>query len=262
MVSKAVLQHFHKDEFVFVEKMTDIINRVEDTYTIFVTDFLNPRELAIVESLVANRNLFFYSSNDYFDTEYGKAIIAPDYYQFDEADFELSLLEIHYNSKFNHLTHAQILGAFLNQLGIERHLIGDIRLNNEKAQLFLTSTMADQAIQQMTKIGRAGVALEEIPFSRLMKRQQEVTSLFLQVSSLRLDKILASSFKLSRLQAVKLIEAVKVKVNYRTVEKTSEQLELGDMVSVRGFGRIRLVDEQGFTKSGKHKLTIEKLKHK
>ena len=122
--------------------------------------------------------------------------------------------------------------------------------------------MADQAIQQMTKIGRAGVALEEIPFSRLMKRQEEVTSLFLQVSSLRLDKILASSFKLSRLQAVKLIEAGKVKVNYRTVEKTFEQLELGDMVSVRGFGRIRLVDEQGFTKSGKHKLTIEKLKHK
>ncbi|MCS4488564.1 YlmH family RNA-binding protein [Streptococcus sciuri] len=257
-----MLQHFHKDELIFVEKTTDIINRVEDTYAIFVTEFLNPRELEIVESLVASSELICYSSNDYFDTEYGKAIIAPSYYQFDKADFQLSLLEIHYNNKFNRLTHAQILGAFLHQLGVERSLIGDIRLNDNSAQLFLTSTMVNQALQQITKIGQSGITMEEVPFSRLMERQEETQKIFLQVSSLRLDKILASSFKLSRLQAVKLIESGKVKVNYRTVEKGAEQLLLGDMISVRDFGRIRLIGEDGLTKSGKHKITIEKLKHK
>ena len=58
------------------------------------------------------------------------------------------------------------------------------------------------------------------------------------VSSMRLDKVLATVLKLSRSQAIQLISAEKLKLNYQTLDRPSEMLQVGDLISVRGFGRF------------------------
>ncbi|WP_019779083.1 S4 domain-containing protein, partial [Streptococcus sobrinus] len=78
------------------------------------------------------------------------------------------------------------------------------------------------------------------------------------VSSMRLDKIIASAFKLSRTVASKLVEGEKVKLNYGFLTRPAELLELGDLVSVRGYGRFEIYRYNGLSKNRKHKLTIKK----
>lgn len=89
-----------------------------------------------------------------------------------------------------------------------------------------------------------------------------MTSTDILVSSLRIDLIMASVIKISRSQAMKFIESEKVKVNYRKVTRTSDNLALGDMISVRGYGRFKIESDNGLSKNGKIKLTISKTMRK
>ena len=61
-----------------------------------------------------------FSSAEIYPTEYARVILAPSYYQLEASDFEMSLLEVLYPDKFYRLSHSQVLGSLLHQLGIER----------------------------------------------------------------------------------------------------------------------------------------------
>lgn len=257
-----ILQHFHPDEYSFIEKINDVIQKVDQNYVLHVTDFLNPRQIAIAKNMVAHSGLHCYCSTDYYQSEYGRLIIAPDYYQLDKADFEISLLEIVYNAKFNQLKHSQILGTLINELGIKRSLIGDILVEEGYAQLMVCQHLLSYFLGNITRIARTSVSLREIDFSKQIIPKFEPSMVDVLVSSLRLDSLMASVLKLSRNQAIKLIESDKVTINYRQTNKSSELLEVGDLISVRGFGRFMLIADNGYTKNGKHKLTISKTLHK
>ncbi|KHD45249.1 YlmH family RNA-binding protein [Streptococcus hongkongensis] len=251
-------QHFHPDDYSFIDKVNELIVRVENNYVIHVTDFLNPRQIDILKSLVTSTELLVYSSNDYYGTEYGRVIIAPAYYHFKKEDFEITLLEINYNSKFNQLTHAQILGTLINELGIKRELIGDILVEGGYAQLMICHHLRNYFLGNISRIAKASVILKEIPISQLIISSADMSQIELMVSSLRVDRLIASVLKLSRSQAIRLIESEKVKVNYRKVIKISDNLSVDDMVSVRGYGRFKISSENGLSKNGKFKLTISK----
>ena len=79
------------------------------------------------------------------------------------------------------------------------------------------------------------------------------------MSSFRLDKVIAATFKLSRSQASQLVSSGLVKVNYATTTNSSYAVDLNDLVSVRRFGRLKMVSENGISKSGKYKVTVEVL---
>ena len=262
MANNELLQHFRKDEYQFVEKVEDFVRRVEDTYSIVVTEFLNPRQVQILQNVVKHRGLSCFVSSDFYPTEYAHVIIAPEYYEFDKNDFELSLLEISYNSKFNQLTHRQIMGTLLNVLGIKREVIGDILISEGYAQLLVDRGMITYFLNNISKIGKAGVTLKEIELDNLIISKEKSQQIDILVSSLRLDKIIATVLKLSRNQAVQLVDAEKVKVNYQVFNKVSEILQIGDLISVRGFGRFSLIEDNGLSKNGKYKLTIDKFIHK
>ena len=262
VVKKELYQHFRPDEYDFIEKVDDIACRVEETYAYVLTDFLNPRHIDIAKSVIGNRGLRYFVSSDCYPTEYARLIVAPDYYEFSVDDFELALLEVNYNSKFNQLTHSQIMGTLLHKLGIKRTVLGDILVESGYAQLLVMKNMVDYIKANVTKIAKASVSLKEISLEHLIAGEKESQLLNIVVSSMRLDKVLATVLKLSRSQAVQLIEAEKLTLNYQTISKVSEILQVGDLISVRGFGRFSILSENGLTKNGKCKLTIDKMIHK
>lgn len=262
MVKSGSYQHFRPDEHAFLDKIDDYVNQVEDTYLTLTTEFLNPRQVLLAKNVLSQRGLTYYISSDYYLTEYAKVIIAPDYYSLDQADFDMSLLEIAYNSKFNNLTHGQIMGTLLNQLGIKRSVLGDIILENGCAQVLLDKSMAAYVTDHISKIGRASVKIKEVPLSELIQTDSQKVEADFLVSSMRLDKIIATVLKLSRSQAVKLVETEKVKLNYALVNSPSELVQVGDLLSIRGFGRVSILSENGLSKNGKYKLTVEKMLHK
>lgn len=256
----SLYQHFAPEERAFVEKIIDICQQVEETYSYSVTSFLNPRDEEIAQSIAAHFQLCFFSSRQICPTEFVRVIIAPDYYVLDEKDFEIMVLEIHYPRKFHQITHSQVLGTLLHQLGIRREFIGDI-LVDDTLLVLLDRKFGELAQSTVQKISRTPVTWKERPLAFLpVTEAREYQSVQLLLSSLRLDKIVSAAFKRSRSQAVKLIETGQVKVNYREVTQAGKVIEQGQLISVRGFGRVRFKEVVGQSKQGKLKAEIEIIK--
>lgn len=171
----------------------------------------------------------------------------------------MALLEIEYSSKFQQLTHSKILGTVLNRLGIDRKLFGDILVTEQKAQIIVDQRFTTLFQDGIQKISKLPVSLVERSFSDIIKSKDGYQEREVLVSSLRLDSFLSSILKLSRSQTSNLVEKKLVQVNYHLVEKLDYQVKVGDLISVRRFGRIILLKENGQTKKDKKKLTIQQL---
>ena len=259
--SDGIFQHFTLEERDFVEKMIDACHQVEESYSYYLTAFLNPREEEILQSLAGYFHLQLHSSRQFLETEFVRVILAPDYYLLEEEDFELMALEILYPRKFHQLTHSQILGTLLHQLGIKRDYIGDILLGEEQTFVILDRRFGELAQRSLSKISRVPVSWKVAVLSQVpAKTSQDVKSQQVLLSSLRLDKVVATAFHLSRSNALKLIESGQVKLDYKEVKQPGKVLEVGQLVSVRGFGRVRLKEFLGFSKQGKLKLDIDIIK--
>ncbi|MFC4651332.1 RNA-binding protein [Lactococcus nasutitermitis] len=256
MSNGVLYQHFHADERYFIERCLDWIEQVENNFSVITTYFLNPREVQILQSLVNKRELQIFSSQDFAATELSKLILAPTFYELDEQDFDISLLEIRYPAKFYHLTHSQVLGTFLGQAGVKRQELGDIFVTDEKVQLFVSHHLLE-TFQTIEKIAKATVQIREIDFSNLLEVDNTATREVVLLSSLRIDKIISVCFNLSRNIATDMLKFKKVKINYFEVEKKDFSVNKDDLISVRGFGRIKILDILGMTKKGKQRVEVE-----
>ncbi|GFH42116.1 cell division protein [Lactococcus hodotermopsidis] len=255
MEQTSIYQHFRASERNFIEKVSDWVVRVSETYTLVVTDFLNPRQIFILTTLANAAELQLFTSSAVAETEYVKAILAPSYYELDVADFELALLQIDFASQFVTLKHSQILGTFLGETGLERAKIGDIVVHDSFAQVFVEAKLVPLFIERITKIARSGVKIREIDLAQFVPSAELSLMKQITVSSLRLDKAIAGIFNISRNLAQNLIQSSKVKVNYVENLRNDFELDENDLISVRGFGRFKIVQNLGLTK--KEKLRVE-----
>lgn len=254
-----VFQHFRPEERVFVEKTMDKIEQVLLTYSYQLTSFLNPRQAFIVESLARRAGLEVFSSDQIWPTESRRLIIAPAYYELVADDFEIVLLELIYARKFNHLTHGQILGNLVNQLGIKRDLLGDILLTQERSQVLVDAKLSQYLMDEVKKISRLPVEWQPKSRADMIVSEDDEQVVLTLATSWRLDHLLALAYSLSRKMALKLVESGKVKVNHQPIDQPAQQLAVNDLVSCRGYGRFRISDCQGQTKQGKLKLSLSKV---
>lgn len=159
----------------------------------------------------------------------------------------------------HNLTHRQIMGTLINQLGVKRSIFGDILLAEGKAQILVESSMASYFVQNITKIGKVTVALKEVELNHLLPLLVHRQSQEILVASWRADAIVSETLSLSRSNVTKLFDKEWVKLNYASLGKSSQELEVGDLLSIRGYGRYQIAQQKGYSKSGKIKLTIEKI---
>ena len=147
------------------------------------------------------------------------------------------------------LTHRDFLGALMN-LGIERSTLGDILIKDNVGYLFCLESMADFITDNLTKVKHTSVlcsrtvALPELT-------NQDMQEMKVQISSERIDGILAKVYRLSRNEAAALFRQKKIFVNGRLCENCSQLLKSGDAVSARGYGKFLYSGQQGISKKGK-----------
>lgn len=152
------------------------------------------------------------------------------------------------------LSHRDFLGALMN-LGIERNLLGDIIILDNKGFLFCQEKMAQFIVDQLDKIKHTSVKCaitKDIPESTALRKDE--TSII--VSSERCDGIIAKIFNFSRSQCVDLFREKKIYVNGRLYENNSGTLKQGDKVSVRGFGKFEYCGVQHETKKGRINIKV------
>lgn len=251
-------QHFRPEERGFIDQVVEWKEQVESQYAQKRTDFLDPREQHILLSIIGTegsvRVAFFPKTG-----ERKRALIYPDYYEPSEEDYGICLYEIHYPAKFVTIEHRQILGTLMS-LGLKREKFGDIPTEGERYQLVAADEISGYLEMELQQIGKARVSLEKRQMAELFITDEKWSENTTTVSSLRLDVILSAIQGVSRQKAQALIKASLVKVNWRGTESTSFEVEEGDVISTRGFGRSKLLTIDGKTKRDKWRITFGVLK--
>lgn len=251
-----VYQHFRKDEHPFIDTISDWLEQVERQYAPYLTDFLDPRQAYILETLIRQNSEFrFRFYGGYEHAERRRCLIYPDYYEPQIDDFEVELVEIIYPKKFAVLSHGKILGTLLNA-GIKREYFGDILSDGIRWQVLIAKEVANFICQQVEKIGGIGVRLEERKYTEIIIPKDGWLEERITTNSLRLDVLVSNVYNVSRQKSKQLIESGKVKVNWTENTRPDFVVDLLDIVSVRGFGRIQIQELEGKTKKDKFRLLL------
>jgi len=258
-MNEAILAHFHPDERPFVERMAKVAERAADRHTVELTDFLDPRQADIVDMLVRRHpDLHVLLAGGHPEAERKRAVIAPSYIPLEPADARLALIRITAaGGKPAELEHGDYLGALLG-LGIKREKIGDLHVSPDECQCVVAAEMADYIDLNLRQVHRVRVMTERLPVSELKPVVPELTEMTLSVASLRLDAVAGDVWRLSRAKVLEPIKAGRCRVNWKTEDNPACLLKEGDTVSLRGFGRFRLVRINGETKSGRLRITVAK----
>lgn len=149
------------------------------------------------------------------------------------------------------------LGAILG-LGLDRACLGDILPDPADARsvyAFVLEDKADFIASNLTEAGRSPVHVEScdaVPEEVLRgpeRQTQDAT-----VPSLRADTVLAAMMRTSRSIAAQAIQSGRVEVNHVPLRTAHEDVFEGDIFTVRGVGRYRLVAIGG--KSRKDRIFI------
>lgn len=258
-----LIQHFRKEEQPFIERVMEWKRDVEYRHIMRLTDFLDPREQFIVSSIISqNDELRLQSYGAFEEAERKRMVIAQAYMDVANDDFEISIFTIEYPSKFLQLKHRDVLGSLLS-LGMTRSKFGDIKMIDSNIQFACSGEIADYVETNLVSIGKAKIQLKQLSdVHQLIDSNEKWIEQTLTVSSMRLDSILSIALKISREKSKLTIQAGKVKVNWTVRESVSFELHDGDVLSVSGFGRIKILKIDGRTKKEKVRLVIGFLEQK
>ena len=155
------------------------------------------------------------------------------------------------------LTHRDFLGSLMG-LGLTREKIGDILVEENRADIPVADSVADFLLREWTAAGRTALQVRQIEAEQMIAPLQQVKQLRDTVSSLRLDSVLAVGFSTSRSRAAEAIETGRVQVNWTACQKPDRQVAQGDVISVRGAGKCRLSAVGNLTKKGRVFITVER----
>ena len=251
----SIYQHFRDEERVFIDTVLQWKDNVETYYSPKLTSFLDPREQQILAAVIGShsneRNYVFFGG--YENAERKRAFLFPDYYEANEEDFQLTLFDVSYNKKFHELRHQQILGTLMS-LGIKREKFGDILISEQATQLIVANEISDYIEMNMTKIGQASVVLVRKELKEIVTVSNEWQLATTTCTSMRLDNVISTVANISRSKAQALILGSKVKINHTLTEKSDFECQQGDIISVRGLGRYRIMAIDGKTKKDKWRI--------
>ena len=137
--------------------------------------------------------------------------------------------------------------------------MGDLILIDNTAYIPVSDKIADYVILNLDKIGRASCIInvidskEEIPTYRFEDK-------IIVVASKRLDSIVSAITNISRSKVITPIEDGKILIDYVEEKDKSKNIEIGSVITIKGFGKYKLFCENGETKKGKEKILVKKYK--
>jgi RNA-binding protein YlmH len=151
--------------------------------------------------------------------------------------------------------HRDMLGAAL-ALGLQRTALGDIVLEPGRAVLLCLRRMAPFLLEQLQTAGRIGLRGSEIPLDALPQAEKSYREERHTVASPRVDALLAEAFHCSRGTAEEWLRAGLVQLSHAECTNGAKQAQQGDLLSVRGKGRCKLLALGGESKKGRIWVTF------
>ena len=195
----------------------------------------------------------------YEDAERKMLIYLPDYLE-ESALYEEDSPVVCLEGTFfegDDLSHRDILGALMGA-GIQRETVGDILTEKGRCLFFTTQEMAPYILDNLRSAGRTVLHLKRVPLAGLSLPEPEFQEIRDTVSSLRLDSVISSGFRIGRSLAADYIRSGRAAINGLPCEKPDKAVSEGSKISVRGLGKVRLASVGGKTKKDRISIMIQK----
>ena len=254
----SIYQHFRPEEKDFIDQVFGWMKYVQTNYAPKLTDFLDPREQHIVQSVIGNNDIRLGFFGGYEKAERKRALLYPDYYEPETDDYQIAYLRLIIREIY-YLSHPQVLGSLMG-LGLKREKFGDILYNDDTFQFMAAKEIAEYIALHFHSVGKTTVTVVEKTLDEAITPVEDMQEYFITVSSLRLDTVLSAMSRKSRQRVQNAIRQGLVKVNWKPVESPSFFLEEGDVISARGSGRFKLIAVGEQTKKEKWRITFGKYK--
>ncbi len=257
-----VLTHFRPSEAEAVKRLDEFARRANQNGRMLLTAFLTPRELEIAGMMAARNDVHVHFFGGYTQAERVRVVFDPfaqDDWENVADRFELACLKI-VSAHRELLRHQDYLGALLG-LGTQRNQIGDIVISKEPgiAFVFCVHQMALYFVEHYTHVGKVPITIEWLQRTPdLQDVERRLDEHVFTLKSLRLDALVAHAFGFSRSNAITPIQTGKVQLNFSVCTDVTAEVAVGDVISLRGEGRIRILSIDENAKSGRQFVRIGK----
>ena len=247
------------EDRLLLAKVLDRAAQAEERNIPACTDFLSPQQQMMAGDLLRLAGIpetAWLRQGGYQGAERNILLFLPDWMEPETAEPPLRCLRAAFRTE-DRLSHRDILGSLMG-MGIVREKEGDILVSPERADLIVLDKVADFLLYSWNSADRARLTVTEIPAAHLHIPEVRCEEVRDTVSSLRLDAVASTGFRLARGKAAALIESGKVQVNWRECTKPDHLLAEGDTVSARGFGKFELTEVGGTTKKGRISIVVKR----
>ena len=246
------IQPVNADENNFCRHIEDLILSSQKHFCVKYSGFLTEREqqLAMTTANSMGVQCSFYGG--YADA--ARKIFAVG--ETSDEKYPLNAITFFYR-KQDSLTHRSFLGTLMS-LGINRNLIGDIKVGQGVAIIFVSSAAVALVLDEVKKVGNVGVRAVQGLFADIP--QQEFEILPLTISSLRADAVVSAVCGISREKSSFLIRSGAVVLSGVQLDNTSKNIDIEKVFSIKGYGKYILSEIGSTTKKGKIHITIKKYK--
>lgn len=224
-----------------------------------VTSFLDPHEQKVAKSVLSGApEVSVLSFGGYRQAERNRLVVVPQFYLTESVVSPIAVIEVKGNFKFAKVTHRDYLGSLL-ALGLKRDKVGDLISLTNGCQVVIAEELKDFVIQHWNKVHQVPISVTEIDQEQLAIEPERVKEIKTTVASMRLDAIAASGYGTSRTKMAREIKGERVKVNWKTVTNPAVEIAHGDVLSIRGRGRVIVEEITGTTRKGRTGLVLKRL---
>ncbi|MBW4461192.1 MAG: photosystem II S4 domain protein [Nodosilinea sp. WJT8-NPBG4] len=237
-------------------RVSDQADQAVKTWDVVVTDFLSPPEQIEAEALLQRlTDVHSLAWGGYPQAERQRLAIARADIPLDQSQIPLSLLTVGGNFMFDPASHGDFLGALLDT-GLHRDKVGDIIVLGERgAQAIVVPELAEFLTQSLTQVRSVPVKTQPLEWDQLRVRAPQKKALTTVEASLRLDAVASAGFGMSRSKMADLINSGDVRVNWKPITQASYTLSTGDLIAIRGKGRLE-IGEVAVTKKERYRVSL------
>ena len=260
-----VLEEYNNQEQrLLAAKILDKLEFTKTKNKIQYSDFLNLNEQELAMKLlkkVDRENYYFFGGKD--NTERKILIIYPEKLTEEMSrkndDKIISIIRIKLPTELEgQYDHRTYLGSCI-KIGIEREKIGDILVEKTGADIIAKTEVIDflyQNLSSLTRFKSSEISIENI--SEIKDVEVAKVEISAIVASIRLDNIVSTLAKTSRSKAQEILKQERVFLNHQVETKSSKEVKVGDIITIRGKGRFEFKEIVGNTRKGRYVIKIDK----
>ena len=252
-----LISHLYDEHEQFLGRhIIDKLEMVLERKGIENTNFLNPYESELALGVINQvSDINYLIDGGYQGAERKRISIFPDYLFMDSIENQVSILKISGNFKFQQITHRDFLGALMS-LGIKREMIGDILILDDFTQVIIALELEDFIQLKLNRVHQIPVEVKKIRRDDLVEAQENTREINATVASMCLDAVASAGFGDSRSKISRDIKGEKVKLNWKMISNPASRVEIEDMISIRGRGRVKVKSINGKSHRGRIKLSL------